>query len=731
MADNYTTDEAQPSSSNDTGDDAEARESLNQKIIDQAKDCFKLAVEAESEIRALAEEDMEFSVGKQWPNDVQQDRDRDGRPCLVINRIPQFVQQITNEQRQNRPSVKVHPVNDGADEDTAKIIQGLIRHIEYNSNAEVAYDTATESAVRGGFGYWRVLTDFVAPDSFDQEIYIKRVKNPFSVYLDPSSQEPDGSDAKWALVVDYLTRDDYKSQYPDSDLAASNDWESIGNRAPDWMKGSTVAVVEYLYKEYVDKTIHLLSTGETVEDEELFERLTSAAQAGIQSSVVQSRQTKIPVIKWVKLNAVEVLETTTWPGKYIPIVPVYGNEIYINGKKILEGIVRHAKDPQRMYNYWASAETEAIALAPKAPFIGSEGQFEGHEEKWATANRRNHAYLEYKPTSLNGQPQPPPQRQSFEPAVQAITQARMMSAEDLKATTGIYDSAVGAQSNEISGVAIQSRSSQSQTSNFHFVDNLKRSIRHTGRILVDLIPRIYDSARTARIVGDDGTHQVVKLNQAYTDNNGKPLLYKLDSGTYDVTVDSGPSFASKRQEAATAMQEMTRVYPQLMQIAGDLMVKNMDWPGAEEIADRIRKTLPPALQADPKGPQPLPPQVQAQMQQMHQLIQNLSNELNETTKIIETKKLDIESKERIELMKVQSQLEIEAAKLGSKEDMALLNHQIGEIEKRLSFLQMSQPIDTPQDFNPQAADGGNYAGFGHVGSGPTGGESPGNPMEGT
>ncbi|HUP81269.1 MAG TPA: portal protein, partial [Pirellula sp.] len=344
-------------------------------------------------------------------------------------------------------------------------------------------------------------------------------------------------------------------------------------------------------------------------------------------------------------------EETEWPGQWIPIVPVLGDELNIDGKRVLESVIRHAKDPQKMYNYWASAETEAIALAPRAPFIGAEGQFEGHEGKWREANNKNYAYLEYKPTSINGQPAPPPQRNAFEPAVMAITQARMQSAEDLKATTGIYDATLGMRSNENSGVAIQKRTNQSQTNNFHFIDNLRRARRHAGRIIVDLIPKIYDTARTVRIMGEEDTIEMVKINQE-TEFKGENKFFKFDQGKYDVAIDEGPSFATKRQEAVQSMLAFVQAYPAAAQLVGDLMVKNMDWPGANEISERLKKSLPPGIadQADEK--KPLPPQVQAQMQQMNQVIEQLTEQLVHRTKQIESKTLELESRERIEMAKI-------------------------------------------------------------------------------
>jgi hypothetical protein len=715
-------------SSDDTKQaDEESSRLDDEKLLKVAQDRFRLAEEAEMEIRRLALEDLEFRAGKQWPDMIEADRQKDGRPCLVINRIPQFIQQVTNDQRQNRPAIKVHPVDDKGDVETGKIYAGMIRHIEYNSNADYAYDTGFDSAVTGGFGYWRILTGYCDPMSFDQEIMIKRIRNPLSVFLDPYSQEPDGSDADWGFIVDDISEDAYREKYPNSKLCESGDWDSIGNQVPGWVKSGSARIAEYFYRESKLEDIVLLSNGRTMLKKDLPQD-PGALGEGV--TIIQERKSLVPVIRWCKLNAVEKLEETEWLGKWIPIVPVYGTELSINGKRVLEGIVRNAKDSQRMYNYWASAETEAIALAPRTPFIVAKGQIKGYEQQWETANRRNHAYLEYNPIASGGTPVPPPQRNVFEPAVGAITNARALAADDLKATTGIYDSALGAQGNENSGIAIQRRNVQSQTSNFHFIDNLTRSLRHTGRILVDLIPKVYDTARMARIIGDDGDQKVVLVNGQPEPGSEQDRVYQLNVGKYDVTVDTGPSFASKRQEAAASMMDLTKAYPQIAQVAGDLIVKNMDWPGAQDIAERLKKTLPPGIADDPTSKnQPVPPQIQAQMQQMNQMIDHLTHHLNEANHAIETKKVELESRERIEMAKIHSNIELEMAKMGSQESIALLKHEIAAISQRLKLLHFDQPI--PDLSSGMQADGAPMMGAGQPTQpqDPTGGVSPGTPME--
>lgn len=669
------------------------------EILLLAKKRFHLAVEAESASRREEIDDKRFMVGEQWPIDIKTTRLADERPCLTINRIPQFVRQITNDQRQNRPSIKINPVDEGADVDTAKVIQGIVRHIEYSSNADIAYDTAFESAVKGGLGYFRILTEYSDPMSFQQEIRIKQIKDRFSAYLDPFYQEPDGSDSQWGFVFDDMSKDEYTAEYPDSKASGMSDWESVGDSDPDWFKKDGLRVSEYYCIELKKVKIVKLTNGIVIEKDLLPETLETGVK------VISERETLIPQVKWYKINGVEILDRADIPGRYIPIIPVVGEEEILEGRKIVSGIIRNAKDPQRMYNYWASSETEMIALAPKAPFIGMEGQFEGYEADWKTANTKNHAFLQYRGKSLNGIMAPPPQRTPFQPDVLAITQARAQSAEDLKATTGIYDASLGARSNEQSGLAIQRRNSQSQTSNFHFIDNLSRSIKHAGRIIINWIPEIYDEKSTVRIVGEDGTIDMVKINQTFKEG-GEEKSHFMDRGTYDCTVDTGPSFQTKRQEAVSGMLDLTKIAPQLMGMAGDLMVRNMDWPFAREIADRIKKTLPPGIAEDDKNGPPVPPQVQAQMQHMSQMVQTLTDQLNQATDMIKTNALELASKERIALMNNETSLKVEILKHDAKDAQMIFQTEMDQINQRLQTLGFDQPI-IPMPNQPGA--GGNPA----------------------
>jgi hypothetical protein len=725
VADTYAGDSAPEVVDSVADDDAEARAKADEaKLLEEAKQRFALALEAESENRRLALEDDKFAAGEQWDSSVKNERAADGRPCLVVNRIQQSLQQITNDQRQNRPSIKVHAVDDAADVETAKIIQGLIRHIEYNSSADTAYDTAFDGAARGGWGYFRIVTDYCDPKSFDQEILIKRIRSRFSVAFDPASVEPDGSDASFAFVEEVLPKADYEAKYPESKLAAQGEWDALGSADADWLSGAGARVVEYFYKDTREDTLLQLSSGESVLDSELDDEMrVQLAAAGV--TIVRERSTLVPVIKWCKFNGCEVLEQTEWPGRWIPIIPVYGAEHIIDGKRILSGLVRNSKDPQRMYNYMVSAEAEAIGLAPKSPFIGYAGQFEGREREWMTANRRNHSYLEVNPVMIGGSVAPLPQRNSIEPAVMAITQAKMGASEDVKASTGIFDAALGNRSNESSGIAIQRRASQAQTANFHFVDNLTRSLRHAGRILVDLIPHVYDTARAARIIGEDGEQKVVQVN-APDAKEGR--LYDVTTGKYDVTVDVGPSFASKRQEAQAALIELTKAVPQVGQVGADVLVRTFDWQGATELAERLKKMLPPQLQDQQKGQAQIPPQIQAQLEQQGAMVEQLSQQLHAAMDEKEKKLIEIESRERIEMKKLEVQLEIERAKLDQAASVELLSAEIAQINARQAQLHADQPIPFDDVTDPSAGGVSAYGAEEPV-QDPTGGESPGQPME--
>lgn len=706
------------------------KENSEDEILRVALERFQLAEEAGREIRKIGLEDLKFRAGHQWDAQMEQARKNEDRPCLTINKMPQYVRQITNDQRQNRSTIRVSPVDDKADIETGRIFQGLIKHIENNSNADIAYDTSFDGAVTKGFGYFRVITQYVDPLSFDQEILIKRIRNAFSVYLDPNSKEPDGSDANWGFIFEDIPKEDFIAQYGESKLSEMQDWDSIGNQLEGWASSSTARVAEYFYKEYEMVDVVLLSNGESIEKSKLAEM-----QFDPSITIVKEKKARVPSIKWCKINGLEILEKTDWLGKWIPIIPVIGDELDINGKIILEGVIRHAKDSQKMYNYMASTEAETIALAPKAPFIVAEGQIsKEYESQWRNANKKTFAYLTYKPTTLQGSLVGAPQRNTYEAPVQAITNARMQSSEDIKATTGIYDSAMGARSNETSGVAIRGRQAQAQTSNFHFSDNLTRAKQHCGRILVDLIPKVYDTPRTARIIGEEGEEEIVRLNEIFK-YKGEDKTFDLKIGKYDVIMETGPAFATRRQEAAASMMDVSKMNPKVMEVAGDLMIKNMDWPGAHEISERLKKTLPPGLIDNPNEKKPLPPEIQNQMSQMDQMIVQLTEQLNIKTEQIKNKTIELESRERIEFAKMEVDLKKEVLRYSHEDALLGLQREIADINQRQGLLRMDEPIGYEDPSQQNQNQNFNEAGPDQAliqqqqMQNPTGGDSPGQFME--
>jgi hypothetical protein len=612
-----------------------------QKVVKR----FAKVESAESVNRQKALEDLRFKAGDQWPEQVRATRTIEKRPCLTINKMKTFVHQITNDQRQNRPSINISPVGDKGDPETAKMLKGLIRQIERSCNADVAYDTAFDNAVSNGWGYWRILTDYEDEDTFDQVIKISRIKNPFRVYLDPDSEEPDGSDAKWGFITDLITREEFKEQWPDANQFA---WEEggLGDEYKLWSTASHIRIAEYFCFENETRKLVALSSGHIGFEDELDDSIKAEIKAN-PDLIVNEREVHEKKIKWYKLTAHDILEENDWLGKWIPIVKVIGDEVDIEGKTTLAGIIRDAKDSQRMYNFWVTSETELIALAPKAPWIMEEGQVEGHEQRWKDANTKSLPYLLYKGVSLAGKPAPPPQRQQFAGPPAGVVQAKISAAQDMQATTGIrFDATLQERNYDESGKALRELKRVGDLGNFHYVDNLSRSLKHTGRILVDLIPKIYDTPRVVTILREDSSEERVKIDpslgtphaQTQAPDGRMQRLYNPKLGDYDVAVTVGPSFATKRAEAADSMLMFMKAVPQAGQLIADLIAKNMDWPGAEEISARLQSILPPGM-ADKKLDQ-LPPEAKGIVMQMQQQMAKLKQEHDMAVHMLGDKEAD-------------------------------------------------------------------------------------------
>jgi len=589
--------------------------------IEEAKDFLRLCNDSDSNNRAEALDDVRFAAGDQWPVDVQNSRVLEFRPCLTINKVDAYIRQICNQQRQQRPRIKVHGMNNESDAKVAEVLTGICRHIENQSDADDAYDHAFEYAVKMGWGYWRITTDYVREDSFDQEIYIKPVENPFTVYFDPNSVLPDGSDADRVLITTVISKDVFRKMYPNAESEQGFSSRGTGDTESEWVTKEDIRIAEYFYTEREKTTIYQLSDGTTGYSDELPSKDILEA-AGI--TIIDKRETWRKKIKWCKLTAMQVLEEGDWAGKYIPIVPTYGQEVRVDDKHKKFGLVRMAKDPQRMYNYWSTALTETVALAPKAKWLLAEGQDEGHENEWAMANIKAMPVLRYKQTDIEGRLAPAPTRLQPEPPPAGVMSALQGMNADLMAVVGIFDPSQLPQGMQ-SGKAIQGQQTQVDMTNFHYYDNLTRSIRHTGRIILDLIPKIYDRERVMRIIGDDGKPEIVTLNQPSTSEDGvSKVLNDVTVGQYDVVMDTGPGYNSKRQEAVDSMMSLLGADPSLMQQAGDLIFRNMDFPGADVIADRLAAVNPMA-QIDEKSE--IPPQVQMQLANAQKQIQQLQQQI--------------------------------------------------------------------------------------------------------
>lgn len=651
------------------------------------RDRFKEAQEYWSGDYDDALDDIKFRAGEQWPTVYVTQREIDKRPCLVVDKLNQYVRQIVNDGRQNRPSIKVRPVDSGSDIQTSEVFQGIIKHIEDRSGADMAYDTAIDNAATCGYGYFKVINEYAKDDGFEQELCIKRVRNPLSIYIDPDAKEADGSDMKYAFEVEEMKMDDFKAKYPGK---IPEDFK-VDSETSDWYEGDKVRLARYWYVEETERTLYQLQDGTVVEEEE-FNELKDAGLS-LEDRVVASRKIPKHTVWHALVSGKEYLEEPQeWIGKYIPILVVYGNELDIEGKATHFGIIRQAKDAQRLYNYSRSAFAERVALSPKAPWVAAEGQVENYSEEWETANVKNHSVLRYTPISVAGKIVGAPQRQPAADIPSGFAQDMQISEHDIEASVGMYRASLGAPSNERSGKAILARQKEGDTGTFHYHDNLNRAIRHCGRILVDLIPKIYDTYRVVRILGYDGTPDQVQIDPSIptaSQKNGTSNIYNLGVGTYDVTITTGPSYNTLRMEAAESMMQLIQAHPDLMSVIGDVFVKNMDWPGAEEISERLKIMLPPQIQEAEQARKQggMPPEMQAMIQGFEQAMQEKDMQLQQI--IGETEK----AMQELAALKVQAKSKetenaIKEREAGIKEFEAETERMKVEMENGIEKVQM-------------------------------------------
>jgi hypothetical protein len=633
----------------------------HQDVIAEARKRRERSIAYHSENRNRYKDAISFVGGKQWDEQLRIAREANRRPCLTMDRLGTHINQVVNDQRQSKPAIKVHPVDDQADVKTAEIYNGVIRNIEHLSNAPAVYETASYTQVAGGVGYWRIVTEYCDENAFEQDILLRRILDPLTVLFPPGTEctEQDGSDARYVFIETTMNRDEFEAQYP----GQSADWSSTQDSG-GWWDGDTVRLAEYFRVVNKPTTLYLLRDGQVKDEAEL-------AEMGIPpEAAVDKRKTTRREVQWFKLGGNSVLDSRVWPGKYIPIVRVVGNELVVDGKITYTGLTHRAMDAQRLYNYQVSTVVEMLSLQKTAPYIGAKGQFKGQEQKWGQANVNNPAYLEYEPVDINGTLAPPPQRQAAPQVPTGNVQAMESAAMDLQWITGQHAANFGAKSNETSGRAINARKAEGDTATYHYIDNRDRGILHTGRIIVDLVPKIYDTKRVLRILGEDETAQIVMqdpdqpeaMRQVQDASGAIQRIYNLGVGRYDVATSVGPSFGTLRQEATEAMTQILQGNPNLWQAIGDLYVRGQNWPYADKIADRLAKMVPPEIKGEEEGNQAeaMVGQMQQGLQMAEQALAERDQALQQASQMLQQLQQDVAQKEQ-ELLSMRTDVETKVA----------------------------------------------------------------------
>ena len=600
----------------------------------------------------LAIEDLEFEDGNQWPADLANMRRIDRRPTLTINLTRSMVKRVCNNMRQQRPRIKVHPVGDGARIEDAKVVGGLIRHIETLSNASVAYDTGGESAVKIGWGYWRVIAEYVNEESFDQELKIRAIRNAFTVYDDPTCQLPTGQDRDWLLITEEMSRSKYKRKYPKAKNAEYRKGQA-GDTGHLWESKEKIRLAEYYRVHKTPERLYQLTDGTTLFEKDLKRLEGVLAQAGITVAMDPatgervSRMSHRRTIQWFRLNGSQVVEKRTLPGRWIPVVRCLGNILDLNGQVRLRGMIRDLKDSNRMLNYWATCETEIVALAPRAPYIAAEGQLDGHPE-WKDANQKPYSSLTYNivhsnPDDPNSPVLPAPQRVEAVQVPAGIVNARESAQRDLMMLAGQpHEPGMDKPGVVVSGKALRERQALSDIGHFQYYDNQTMAIAFTGDILLDNIPHYYSTPRMQRIIGEDGVPQMVQINERVMNPQTQAIMEvknNLTMGRFDVVMDTGPGYETKRQEGQEAVIDLlkTPLGEPIVKTGADIIVRNMDFAGADDLADRLLPTneqgMEKAIQALPKEAQGIVMALQAQLKQAQAVIQQQAMEIKYKTNI--------------------------------------------------------------------------------------------------
>ena len=681
-----------------TGTEGPTEQEKERVFLELARERFKLCCDADETRRADALDCVRFRCGKQWRPDIKRKRESKGRPAHEVNRITEFLMHVVNNMRQSRPAIEIDPVGDGADQKQAQIRQGLIQYIERNSQADIAYDTAFENMCTSGLGWIRVMDDWSDWDSFNKDLFIRWVENSFQVYSDPSVALPDWSDMQFAFVVEDMLPNEFKARYKDEQIPQPNMFQGYGNEdvSKYWFPGQKIRVAEYFYIEQTEDVLCEMENGKTrllsdlpVGMYKAYKNRLIEAETG--DDIGRTRECTVPTLMWAKITALSVLDRRTWKGRYIPLIPVIGHQVQLDGEKLIFGMVHFAREIQRMYNYIYSTLTEVIALAPRSQWIAAIDQIEDFQAIYEKSNTDPVVVLPYKPTSTNGQPNPPPQRVGTEVAVQGLIEALQVVDNMLKSVFMIYDASLGQRGPQESGSAINARKIESETATYNWGDNFIRSLRHLGIVVNDLLAPYYNApGRIVHILREDQSTEEIKLMEQYQPKGEQePITYDLSKGKYSVAVSTGPSYLTQRKQAASQMAELIKSDPALFNVIGDIFVDQQDWPGKAAIVERLKKTLPPALQ-DPEDAQKPTPQM---VQQLQGMIQQLTAALHQATDKTELTRM----KESFEVLKTtitaQAGVIESMFKAGSQEALFLADKHFAEAERIRQTMepQLEQP----------------------------------------
>jgi hypothetical protein len=564
-----------------------------EQIHAQAVTRFERVEKKERNQRRLAVEDIKFAQTEDGQWDEGAKEKRKNRPRFTINRVAGAIDQLIGDQRQNRTDIKIRPVSGGATEEIAKTMTGIIRNIESVSKASNAYDCAFDEVVNGGYGGWRVTTEFNDDDSFEQDIKIKTLNTATtSLWFDDGSKEYDRRDAMWAFVTVDMPKEEHKRRFPKSPMSSWSQEQFNSSTCASWFGENTIRVAEYWVKTPVTRQLALLSDGRVIDAEEEVSVLDDMAKQGI--TVKKTRSVKSHKVEMYLLDGSGILEDAkAWAGKFIPLIPMYGRQSHIEGQTYTRGIVRFAKDANRIYNYATSSAIETAALTPKDPIWMTAKQAKGHEARLRNFNNNNDPFLFY---NADSQAPGAPQRGGA-PAVQAAFLQQIQQASmDLYHVTGMQPPSIGVNPELKSGKAIIAQEKQGDRGSFIFTDNLVKSQEYTAEILVDLIPRIMDTARQVRIMQQDGETESVDINtvnqEVIDEQTDKPVLVNdLSMGKYDVVAESGPAFATQRQESAQQIIELMGSSPQFEALAMDLVAKDLPILESKELTKRVRKQM--------------------------------------------------------------------------------------------------------------------------------------------